>query len=327
MTNDHRPTTNDHRIEVPATTSNLGPGFDVLGLALTLTNTVTVRPAATWQVTVAGEGAARLPQTPKNLVARAFRWTFERMGERPPVGVHIHCQNRIPVGSGLGSSAAAVLAGMAAALAWMGRLTPGPVPEPWRARLLAWALEWEGHPDNAAPALYGGLVAAGVGEDGAPWVQPLPLHPRWEQAALVLVLPQVHLPTKKARAVLPRQVPLQDAVFNLAHALLVVEALRTGDAALLGRAMQDRWHQPYRLPLIPGAEAAMHAAREAGAVAVMLSGAGPSLLAWCPDAPEPVARAMQAAFARHQVASRVWVLHPRGQGLQVLPQKDAGAGA
>ena len=297
-------------LSVPATTSNLGPGFDVLGLALDLWNTVTVAPAAGWQVTVEGEGAERLPHGPENRVARAFRWVFQTLGEPLPPGVHIHCRNRVPVGSGLGSSATAVLAGMAAALAWLGR----PLD---RDQLLAWAVAWEGHPDNAAPALHGGLVAAGLEEGGRPWVLPLELHPLWvEQARLVLALPEVDLPTEKARQVLPRQVPLADAAFNLAHALQVVEALRRGDPDLLRRGMVDRWHQPHRVPLIPGAARAMGAALEAGAVAVMLSGAGPSVLAWALADPDAVEAAMREAFARHGPA-RTWQLRISQRGLQV----------
>ncbi len=295
-------------VRLPATTSNLGPGFDVLGLALDLWNTVSVEPAEDWQVTIVGEGRDRLPQDEGNRVVQAFRWTFEQLGERPPSGAHFHCRNDVPVGSGLGSSATAVLAGMAAALAWMGR----PLD---RDRLLVWAVAWEGHPDNAAPALYGGLVAAGLRENGRPWVLPLELHPFWkERVRLVLALPQVELPTQEARRVLPDRVPLKDAVFNLAHALKVVEALRRGDPDLLREGMRDRWHQPYRLPLIPGATEAMQAAQKAGAVAVMLSGAGPSVLAWVVGDPRSVEDAMAQAFARYGPV-RTWVLRITHGGL------------
>ncbi len=297
-------------VHLPATTSNLGPGFDVLGLALDLWNTVTVEPSEGWKVTITGEGEGQLPQDTRNRVAQAFRWTFQQVGAAPPEGVHIHCHNRVPVGSGLGSSATAVLAGMAAALGWMGH----PLD---RDRLLAWAVQWEGHPDNAAPALYGGLVAAGLNQEGRPWVLALDVHPFWiQQAWLVLALPQVNLPTQEARRVLPRRVPLEDAVFNLAHALKVVEALRRGDPDLLREGMTDRWHQPYRLPLIPGASEAMQAAQEAGAVAVMLSGAGPSVLAWVVGDPGPVEAAMADAF-RAYVPVRTWRLRMSPQGLWV----------
>ncbi len=297
-------------LRLPATTSNLGPGFDVLGLALDLWNTVIVTPDATWRVTVEGEGAEHLPQTLENRVVRAFRWVFETLGCPLPQGVHIHCQNKVPVGSGLGSSATAVLAGMAAALTWLGQSLN-------RERLLTWAVGWEGHPDNAAPALYGGLVAAGLNEEGRPWVLPLELHPFWtQQAQLVLALPQVDFPTEEARRVLPRQVPLKDATFNLAHVLKVVEALRRGDPELLREGMTDRWHQPYRLPLIPGATEAMQAAREAGAVAVMLSGAGPSVLAWVVGDAEPVEAALVQAFQAHAPV-RTWRLRISTQGIRV----------
>lgn len=299
------------QVRVPATTSNLGPGFDVLGLALDLWNTVTAEPADTWTVHIVGEGADHLPQSPENRVVQAFCWVFTTLGRPLPPGVRFRCENHVPVGSGLGSSATAVLAGMAAALAWL--------DEPLdRERLFAWAVKWEGHPDNAAPALYGGLVAAGMDELGTPWVLPLEVHPLWqEQARLVLALPQVDFPTEQARRVLPPHVPLPDAVFNLAHALKVVEALRRGDPDLLREGMVDRWHQPYRIPLIPGAQAVMDAAKDTGALAVMLSGAGPSVLAWVLGEPEPVAEAMQEAFARAGIPARTWILRISPQGMAV----------
>ncbi len=303
-------------VHVPATTSNLGPGFDVLGLALDLWNSFAFEPALEWQVRVLAYGHGELPESPENRVVQAFRWVFQELGEPEPPGLRVTCLNRIPVGSGLGSSATATLAGMAAALRWLGL----PLD---RERLLNWAARWEGHPDNVAPALWGGLVAAGWEDDARTrvWVLPLELHERWLKSRVVVALAHIHLPTEEARKVLPRQVSLEDAVYNLAHALLVVEGLRRGDPDLLRKGMRDRWHQAHRLRLIPGGELAMQSALEVGATAVMVSGAGPALLAWVADQRYliDVGKALGGALLRYnkKVQISVWNLYLSQRGLWI----------
>jgi homoserine kinase len=283
-------------VRVPATTANLGPGFDCLGLALDLWNVTTLRLAgAGVSVRVRGEGADVLPQDAQNLVARAALAFFRQQGARSPDGLHIECDNAIPLGSGLGSSGAAVLAGLLGANALLGNPAG-------REEILRLAVEIEGHADNAAAALEGGLVI--VAAHGAGF-----LTRRVDVPALpvTVVLPAVDLPTRAARAALPASVPLADAVFNLGRAALVVEALRAGDLALLGQVMDDRLHQPYRYPLIPGAQSARDAALAAGAAAAGLSGAGPSLAAFGGD-PLRIAPAMQAAFQAAGLNSRAFLL-------------------
>jgi homoserine kinase len=171
------------------------------------------------------------------------------------------------------------------------------------------AVSTEGHPDNVAAALSGGLVLS-TSAGGAPLVR------RLEVPALQVAVttPDFELGTRAARAALPRQVPLEDAVFNLSRTAFVVEALRSGDLDLLGRVMADRLHQPYRFKLIPGAEAAARAAREAGAVAVALSGAGPSLIAFAPRDQGAVAEAMAAAFHSAGLEASAKVLRISAQG-------------
>jgi homoserine kinase len=277
-------------VSVPATTANLGPAFDCLGLALTLRNRVEITPARETRVVVEGEGAGLLPENEDNLVLLAMQHLARYAGQPLPP-VHVLQQNAIPVGSGLGSSAAAVTAGLLAAGALLDTELPAPL-------LLALATELEGHADNVAAALYGGLVLV-AGEE----VLPLPVAP----LRAVVVLPAVTLSTQAARAALPESVPRADAVFNLGQMGLLLQALAQGDHDLLARAMADRLHQPYRVPLIPGMAAALEAAHAAGAAAC-LSGAGPSLIAFASTGHRELAEKMRAAFAAAGVASRYWTV-------------------
>ncbi|GAP13359.1 homoserine kinase [Longilinea arvoryzae] len=297
-------------VRVPATSANLGPGFDCLGLALDWWNEVEFRLEGDGvRVEVRGEGAATLPQGRDNLIAVAALRLFERAGQPAPRGLHIRCNNTIPLGSGLGSSAAAVLSGLLGA----NRLLDDPFEmDP----ILELATEMEGHPDNAAPALWGGLTAA-LKTPGGVICRRIAV----PALALAVATPQFDLPTHAARAALPGQVPLADAVFNLSCTTLVVEALRSGDLDLLAQVMDDRLHQPYRLPLIPGAQAARQAALDAGAVACVLSGAGPSLLAVARGDAQPLAEAMTAAFRAAGLAARAFTPSISPIGAQVASSR------
>lgn len=295
------------KVRVPATTANLGPGFDCLGLALDLWNVATFRPDAGGtgvRVRVRGEGAGVLPEDGENLVARAATMLLRQQGAQLPAGLEIECENGIPLGSGLGSSGAAVLAGLLGANALLGKRLK-------QAEILRLAVEIEGHADNAAAALEGGLVIVAAAQDRF-----LTRRVEVPELPVCIVLPAVDLPTRAARAALPASVPMADAVFNLGRTALVVEALRAGDLGLLGAAMDDRLHQPYRFPLIPGALSARAAALEAGAIAAGLSGAGPSLAAFGGE-PAQVAAAMQAAFTAAGVRSRAFITRVSGDGAVV----------
>lgn len=294
------------KVRVPASTANMGPAFDCLALALDLWNEAEFELGGDGlQVSVRGEGAERLPRHERNLVYRAVARVYEEVSEAPPKNIRIVCDNKIPLGSGLGSSAAASLAGLLGANA----LLRNPLKPELVMRLGA---ELEGHADNLAAALYGGLV--------------LVKHTEWRTTAQALecaawqavyVLPQVRLSTRAARAALPKKVSMADAVFNMGNALAVREALRTGSLAALAEAMQDRLHQPYRLPLLPGAADALAAAQRAGAAAG-LSGAGPGLIAFVePGREQAVLAAMLAAFEAHKLAARHFVLRSSAQGAQV----------
>mgnify|MGYP001329748617 CR=1 FL=1 len=307
-------------VSVPATSANLGPGFDCLGLALELRNEVTVEagegtlaydsPQTTrYTVEVSGVDAGKVPADGRNLLLQAADALFRRVGRRPAAAA-VRMVNRVPVGSGLGSSSAAIVAGLLAAneVAAAG-MTQG--------ELLRLAVEMEGHPDNVAPAMLGGLVL-GVLPDAAHGpaelilrrLAPPPL-------AVVIVLPDFPLLTADARAVLPPTVSRADAIFNASRVALLLHALTSGEPDCLRVAMADRLHQPYRLPLIPGATVAYDAAYEAGALGVALSGAGPSLLAFVEDDGAAVGQAMADAFAAAGLASRTWQLRPAAAGARL----------
>ena len=320
-------------VSVPATSANLGPGFDSLGVALALYNDVTFTmrselaeanpelaeanselaetnpelvegrssTGSNFVIAVRGVDADKVAADESNLVYQSAMAIFDKAGKRP-FSLHINQTNRIPVGSGLGSSSTAILAGMMGANTLLGK----PFTD---AEILQFAVAKEGHPDNVAPALYGGLVL-GVMDDGGLHIE------RYELPALtaVIILPAFHLLTSQARAALPPSVPLADAIFNASRTPLLVRALQEGDYDKLAIAMQDKLHQPYRQPLIPGMEAAFAAARAAGARGVAISGAGPSLIAFAPDGHEGIVAAVTAVFAAAGLASRHWILPVNGQG-------------
>jgi len=284
-------------VRVPATSANLGPGFDCLAVTLDLWNEATLTLAGDGVVlSVEGEGRGALPTDAGNLVARAALALLDELDEAPR-GLQITCRNGIPLGSGLGSSAAAVLAGMLGVNALLGGRLDA-------AGLLERAAAREGHADNVAAALFGGLVVVAAEGDRLVYqVYELPRLP------VAVVVPEMYYSTRAARAVLPRQVPLADAVFNMGRTALVVDALRRGDLDLLGRVMEDRLHQPHRLALIKGAAGALAAARTAGAAAVTLSGSGPGLIAFAGEADAAeLGRVMVEALAAEGVAARALIL-------------------
>jgi homoserine kinase len=271
-------------VRVPATSANIGPGFDVLGLALSLHNVVTAEESDGVTVAIEGEGAGSLPTGAHNVVARGVRQAFEASG-RPFRGVALRCVNRIPPSRGLGSSAAAWVAGLVAGNALAGGGLPCDA-------LLDAAARAEGHPDNVAAALLGGLTVSCASGDRITAISlPVPTALGW-----VVLGPEAQGSTREARAVLPPAVPRADAVFNLQRVSLLLAALGAGRLDLLPTALDDRLHQPARWRLFPWLPAAVAAARAAGALGCVLSGAGPSLLAAVEGSGESVARAMEAAL-------------------------------
>jgi homoserine kinase len=258
------------RVRVPATVANLGPGFDCLALALDLANEFVIDTEAEPGVEVAGEGHGELPEDGTNLVFRSITYLAGELGGGLPA-FRLTCTNAIPVQRGLGSSAAAVVGGILLADRLLGAdLSP--------ERLLEVAVDLEGHPDNVAACLYGGLALVYLSAAG--W-RAEALDPSPALRPVVLIPEAERLPTEDARRVLPRSLPFADAAFNAGRSALAVLALTTRPE-LLAEALEDRLHQSYRLPLIPGARALFEDLRGRG-FAVCLAGSGPSLMAFEQD--------------------------------------------
>jgi homoserine kinase len=294
------------RIRVPASSANLGPGFDSFALALPLLAEFELRPAKTWSVMVEGDGQG-VPADDDNLFVVAARATAKAAG-RELVAQQVTQRSAIPIARGLGSSAAAIVGGAVAANALLG--------EPFdRRTLLRIASEVEGHADNVAAALYGAFTVA-LPDDGGPVATRLVFPRTWR---ICLLIPGRPLSTEEARAILPSQVSRDDAVFNVAHAATLIAAVMRSDGALLALAMADRLHQPARTKLVPALGEIIAAAREAGAFGAALSGAGPSVLAVAPARlAARVVSAMEESAAAAGVPGRGRVVRVRAAGAQVL---------
>lgn len=292
------------KASVPATTANCGPGFDVIGMACTLYNDLelTLTERQELVVNVAGEGRGLIPADEANIAVQAIRRVLAQVA-CPRCGIRLDMYNRIPLARGLGSSAAAIVGGLAAAnAATGGQLT--------REQLLDLAHQLEGHPDNVAPALYGGITVTVV-EDGAAKILQIPAP---QDLCLTAAVPAFHLSTQRARKVLPGRVPLRDAVYNVGRAAMLIGALATGQWGLLPLAFSDRLHHPYRERLIPGLAEVFAAARNAGALGVAISGAGPTVMAFSRGPSAAVGPAMVEAFARYRIRAQAVTLavEPRG---------------
>jgi homoserine kinase len=274
-------------VQVPATTANLGSGFDTLGAALSWHSFVTLEPADGLVVEVVGEGADEIPLGESNIAVCAVKALLKELpeGVAEPLhrGFRLVLDNCFPLTRGLGSSAAARVGALVAANHLLG--------EPLSVQqLLKLAADLEGHADNVVPALLGGVTVAVPTEGEVVWVKFMPP----SEIRIALLVPEFALETEKARSVLPSSVSRADAVFNLGRAALLVGALATGQFDRLKVAMQDKLHQPYRQSLMPWLPRVFEAAMDAGALGVHLSGAGPTVAAWCCDekSAETVAQAM-----------------------------------
>lgn len=269
------------KVRIPATTANLGPGFDCLGMALTLYNQITIarNNSGKLNITVTGPAAdSTIPRDETNLVYKAIRHIFELTNE-PASGIDLHLDLAAPLARGLGSSASAIAGGMFAA----NELLNQPLT---LAGLTNEATKMEGHPDNVVPCLVGGLTVSMVFEDGVIFDR---IEPH-EDVRYVVFVPDYELETVKSRGVMPKEVSIKDAVFNSCRIPFVLSRLQCGNLDGLSFIMDDRLHQPYRIPLIHGYTALKEAALGAGASAVCISGAGPTVLAVCSnDAADKVA--------------------------------------
>lgn len=259
-------------VSVPASSANLGPGFDALGIALELRDEVRVRATTgATHVTVEGEGAGKVPEDDTNMVVQALRAGLESVGASQ-IGIEMHCVNRVPHGRGLGSSSAALVSGLAAAGAL---LEPGALDT---EAIFQLAVQMEGHPDNAAPAVYGGAVVGWM-EPSAGQVTPRAYAQQFEvspQVRLTVLIPEFELATSQARGLLPESVPHRDAAFNAGRAALLPLALAQ-HPELLFFATEDRLHQEYRREGMPQSLEMVDRLRAAGTPAA-ISGAGPTVI-------------------------------------------------
>lgn len=260
------------KVRVPATVANLGPGFDALGVAIQVHLEIDIEPRREQiEITVEGEGAEELPKDETNLVVRSMNAFFDYIGRQPP-GYAVHVKNPIPLASGLGSSAAAVVGGLYAARA----ITGGIIHQ---AEILQLATQLEGHPDNVLPALIGGLVVCYRGDEND--LRHLRIEPS-DRLVPIVAVPSEHMHTSRARTALPNDVTFEDAQYTAARAALLVAAIATGAGSdVLADAMDDRLHEPARLGLMRET-AAVHAEMKEAGLPVALAGSGPSLLVIAP---------------------------------------------
>lgn len=300
------------QVLAPATTANLGPGFDCLGMALDLWNRVEVLPTSESKsgtlVEVTGEGEGELASDQSNLVYRSMEFLFHEAGEQLPP-LRLRCHNQIPVKRGLGSSAAAIAGGLAAANALCTHQFSS-------EELLEMAATIEGHPDNVAAAVLGGLRLV-VTDEQQLYTVPIDVPP---DISAVLFVPEFGISTADARRVLPEKVSIADAVHNAARTALLVASMLTNHPEYLSVATQDRLHQPYRQSLFPALamKVIFKAAQDAGALGVFLSGSGPTILALAQGREMTVAYEMAEAARQASVEGKVHITRPTAKRAHVV---------
>lgn len=287
------------KIRVPATSANLGSGFDTIGMALSIFNEVCVEESKRLEIEVNGEGADKISKGEDNLVYCAFYKVFEKVKKKPE-GVKFTLKNEIPLARGLGSSSAAIVAGLVAANVCLGfPLSP--------EELLKLAVALEGHPDNVAAALFGGVTICTQHPELRCVKLPIP------DLDVVLAIPDFEVKTSEARKILPKKIPFEDAKTNIASVAFLVTALFTEQYELLRIGMQDRVHQPYRSKLVPGFYEILECARQAGALGVALSGSGSTIIAFTRSA-RTVAQAMEEIFKSYGINARTLTARPQDRG-------------
>ncbi|TDE86617.1 homoserine kinase [Deinococcus sp. S9] len=306
-------------VRAPASSANLGPGFDSLGLSVPLFTTLRVTPQEVTEVVPLGPALAGTPADESNYVYRAMQLAAKRAG-RPLPPARVEIETEVPLARGLGSSAAALVAGIVAANELLGR----PLDD---EALLDVAAREEGHPDNVAPALFGGIVVATLDKLGTHYVR---LEPPAHLGVTVLI-PDFELSTSKARAVLPKEYSRADAVHALSHAALLAAALAQGRLDLLKHAMQDYIHQIWRAPLVPGLSDILEEAHRHGALGAALSGAGPTVLCFhdTRDKTDDLHRYLQGVLNKNGLTGQVLDLPIDTAGTvveaaQYLPSADQG---
>ena len=300
-------------VRVPGTSANCGPGFDCLGVATTIYNylDLTLLHGNKIVVEAAGEGAENIPRGKRNLTWQAVQRLLQEVGRETDFkGAIIRTKNNVPISRGLGSSSTAIVGGLVAANEILG----APLT---RQELLKLATELEGHPDNVAPALFGGFTVS-VMDKGA--VQTFSFQPRIK-LKLIVAVPDFELSTRLARKVLPKNISMKDAIFNVSRASMLIAALVEGREDLLPLAFDDALHQPYRKKLVPGMTEVFEAAKAAGALGAAISGAGSCLIAFTTTRSgleEKISSAMVDEFKAHGVKSKALILNVDKRGAQIM---------
>lgn len=296
------------KVRVPGTTANCGPGFDAVGIACTIYNDLelTLSEEGTLVIEIEGEGKDLIPTDETNVVWQVMQRVFEKVGKTYQ-GIHIKMNNQIPLSRGLGSSAAAIVAGLFAANVATGNTLS-------KDDLLDMATIVEGHPDNVAPAIFGGITTSVMEGEQAHYLRFVPP----TKLSMVVAIPEFNLSTHAARQVLPETVPFKDAVFNISRTALVISALCQGEFQHLRYALEDKIHQPYREHLIPGMGQVFDTALAKGALGVALSGAGPCLIAFAQEKCDEIGSGMVEAFGKHQITARYVVLDIDTEGAKVI---------
>ena len=312
---------NHFQVLSPASTANLGPGFDCLGMALDIWNRLDVYPGGadpgSPTVEVMGQGAGELDTGPGNLVYRAMAFLFNEAGQEMPQ-IHLRCHNEIPLMRGMGSSSAAIAGGLVAANAICAQQSEGESGNQSAGifssnELLEMAVTLEGHPDNVAAAVMGGLRLV-VMEEERIFTAPVPVPP---EIRAVLFIPDLRIATDESRAVLPQTVTRTDAVLNMSRASLLVAAMAANHSEYLAEATKDRLHQPYRQELFPAMKLLFQAAMDAGALGVFLSGSGSTVLALTQGREMTVGYEMAEAAKQAGVAGRLKITQPTSLGAHV----------
>ncbi len=294
-------------VKVPATSANLGPGFDTLGLALDLFLEVEVEwSSKSIELYYYNKGTWKTANPENNMIVRAMQRVFKEARINNPAFV-LKVNSAIPTGRGLGSSAAAIVAGMFAANELIDHKFP-------KDKLINWAVELEGHADNIVPAVVGGLTTAMIYENEV-YYQKVLIPANFKA---IIAVPEFTLPTKKSRSVLPEKVALQDTVHNLQRACFLLASLHNGDFSHLNLAMDDMIYQPLRKQFIPGFDEVFKAAYNNGALGVAMSGAGPSIIALAGKDTHKIGEAMQNAFKHKGLKCTIYNLSPNQSGVSII---------
>lgn len=298
------------RVTIPASTANLGPGFDALGMAFQLYSVVEMKLSDRTTIELVGKELQGTPMDKSNLLYTVAAGLFQEAGLAAPE-LAIRASSEAPLTRGLGSSAAAIVGALVAANHLAG--------EPFtRDQLFGMATRLEGHPDNVGASLFGGIIVATMPDEAGGPVPYIRLSPPAGLEALVII-PDYPLSTEKARNVLPQVYSKHDVIYNVGHSSLLVAALAQGRLDLLGQAMEDRLHQPYRAPLVPGLQDILDGAVRNGAVGAALSGAGPTILCFTSsaDGRERLQAFVDRVMRGHGISYRVMTLQPDEHGVQV----------